>query len=263
MHLKITTITTVLGLCLTMNSASQAAIISGWGAETSSTTASSCPSYCTGTFTYDNNGGDGFSTATSNLVNTHGEPKSQATLSGTTYLPILKAYAESFGGTGAFASATGVQGYTYTGASPKTISLDLSLDGTIDLSAGGTAEASLEGQVAVIFTNQLDFYTDFGTVVYEVAPPGSVAATSQVFGIATDQLTFTVNPGDDFFVWAGLQVDGMRGGIADAYNTFTMDFADDAGLQAASVSAIPAPAALWLFGSGLMGLIGVARRRKA
>ena len=30
-----------------------------------------------------------------------------------------------------------------------------------------------------------------------------------------------------------------------------------------SVSAIPVPAAVWLFGSGLLGLVGVARRRKA
>ncbi len=30
----------------------------------------------------------------------------------------------------------------------------------------------------------------------------------------------------------------------------------------ASVSAVPVPAAVWLFGSGLMGLVGVARKRK-
>jgi hypothetical protein len=29
------------------------------------------------------------------------------------------------------------------------------------------------------------------------------------------------------------------------------------------VSAVPVPAAFWLFGSGLIGLIGVARRKKA
>jgi hypothetical protein len=30
-----------------------------------------------------------------------------------------------------------------------------------------------------------------------------------------------------------------------------------------SVNAIPVPAALWLFGSGLLGLVGIARRKKA
>jgi hypothetical protein len=40
------------------------------------------------------------------------------------------------------------------------------------------------------------------------------------------------------------------------------------GLQAAdlvmvtNVAAVPVPAAAWLFGSGLLGLIGVARRRR-
>lgn len=33
--------------------------------------------------------------------------------------------------------------------------------------------------------------------------------------------------------------------------------------QISGLTAIPVPAALWLFGSGLLGLIGVARRKKA
>ena len=32
-------------------------------------------------------------------------------------------------------------------------------------------------------------------------------------------------------------------------------------VTAAGISAVPVPAAVWLFGSGLIGLIGVARRK--
>ena len=38
---------------------------------------------------------------------------------------------------------------------------------------------------------------------------------------------------------------------------------DEFGLDNISVSAIPVPAAVWLFGSGLIGLIGIARRKKS
>ncbi|RRQ21596.1 VPLPA-CTERM sorting domain-containing protein [Thiohalobacter thiocyanaticus] len=34
------------------------------------------------------------------------------------------------------------------------------------------------------------------------------------------------------------------------------------GHSEASLSAVPVPAAVWLFGSGLAGLVGIARRRR-
>jgi hypothetical protein len=34
-------------------------------------------------------------------------------------------------------------------------------------------------------------------------------------------------------------------------------------VHAGNVSAVPVPAAVWLFGSGLIGLVGLARRKKA
>ena len=34
-------------------------------------------------------------------------------------------------------------------------------------------------------------------------------------------------------------------------------------LKVSSVSTVPVPAAVWLFGSGLLGLVGIARRKKA
>ena len=70
-------------------------------------------------------------------------------------------------------------------------------------------------------------------------------------------------PGADLALLAGLT------------STFTLDVAgfvgfailddpyhDNLGGVSLNLSAIPVPAAVWLFGSGLFGLIGVARRRK-
>ena len=47
----------------------------------------------------------------------------------------------------------------------------------------------------------------------------------------------------------------------------TMFFSDNAIATATvttmTVNPVPIPAAVWLFGSGLIGLIGIARRKKA
>ena len=48
-------------------------------------------------------------------------------------------------------------------------------------------------------------------------------------------------------------------------NTQRLDFGERAGEQIlvdVTVQPIPVPAAVWLFGSGLLGLVGIARRRK-
>lgn len=58
------------------------------------------------------------------------------------------------------------------------------------------------------------------------------------------------------------------GSLLSISGTYTnSDFIDAAilssNLATVSVSAVPVPAAVWLFGSGLIGLIGFARRKKA
>jgi len=77
---------------------------------------------------------------------------------------------------------------------------------------------------------------------------------------------------DVFIEWGGTL--SAVGGSRDVLEiiAYTCDNADCSNatktytgtpLDGSTVSAIPIPAAAWLFGSGLLGLIGVARRRKA
>jgi hypothetical protein len=262
-------------LALLLFSAPASAVVTGWGAATTNSTASNCPSngLCTtannGDFAYANDGGAGQSSAASNET-TYGTSRAASALSGTTFTPNLQAYAAADDDGGAFALAMGVQGYTYAGPA-KTITLDLNL--SADIADGSEGRAEAFAKVAVIFASNLDFYTDFGTAVFEAAPSGSVRETSQTDLRITSssngsfhQMSFDVVPGDEFLVWASLQANAWRGGEADAFSTLTMLFDDPTGLSASSggtppVNPVPLPAGVWLFLSGIALLAGIGKRK--
>ena len=267
----------LIGLLSLSGGGAHAAVV-GWGAATSNSTASNCPLACStlnnGDFAFASDGGEGQTSAASS-EDTYGFSDAEAVLSDTSFLPTLRALGSSLAGQGAFANATGVQGYTYTGPA-QTITLDINLSATLDESAGSSARAEAAAQVAVIFASELAFFTDFGTAVFEAAPPGSVRGTSQLFkstglDLTSDSIVFDVVPGDEFLVWAGLQAEAWRGGIANAFSTLTLQFLDaqnqllDLGAGAASVAAVnpvPLPAGAWLFLTGIGALAGFTRRRK-
>jgi hypothetical protein len=102
------------------------------------------------------------------------------------------------------------------------------------------------------------FFTGIDAIV-----PGAISGlyVGSLAGISGDQpiaqLHFTLGTGvsDAVITLAEAAVGGMwaaTGGVF--YPTYT-------GATVNSTSAVPVPAALWLFGSGLIGLAGVARRR--
>ena len=67
-----------------------------------------------------------------------------------------------------------------------------------------------------------------------------------------------------FTLGAGVTAYTMQfAAVCGASNTCTADYYFDNVSIIADVNAVPVPAAVWLFGSGLLGLIGVARRKKA
>ena len=78
-----------------------------------------------------------------------------------------------------------------------------------------------------------------------------------------DVVSFDIAAGDTFTIYAELKALTF-GGYADAFSTLDMTFDDISNLAALGpMPAVPVPAAVWLFGSGLLGLIGIARRKKA
>lgn len=70
------------------------------------------------------------------------------------------------------------------------------------------------------------------------------------------------------FYWVGLEVDtsfilhfATAQGLQNTSNEYTVGAAW--AVRSGDINAIPVPAAVWHFGSGLLGLIGISRRKKA
>ena len=103
-----------------------------WGAEAGIGMITPCPSFCGGPggqTDFSSDGGEFSSTAFTSLSNFGSTGQASADMSGPTFLPVLGA--EGFSGVDSRidSSAVGMLGYTYTGSTATTISLDILLDG--------------------------------------------------------------------------------------------------------------------------------------
>lgn len=230
---------------------------SGYGIQASASTVSSCPSFCTGDFQFANDGGEFILTANA-AESTHGTARSSGFYDGTeTFLPVLRGFSSANAGTGASSSVFGAQRYTYNGDSTQTIVLNFELDAIITQGTG-SPDSTASAQV-IAYRDGGQFITEFGTLRFEsgITEIDFDSAFLNATGAAVGQLEFEVEPGDVFWIAAGLSTNAERGGISDAENTFTASFVDATGLTA---SAVPEPASAALITLGSLALL---RRRRA
>lgn len=208
--------------------------------------------------------------------------RSQASFgAASTYLPILRA--ESTGVEALFdddRTQAEAQAYqVFTSSITQTIDLNIVLDSVVTNAPNGTS--GVLSNIYVIggpgFTIQNGFCNG-GRFTFDsiylcgnnIASSSRGLSFSNLFNdgsspMLTDILSFDVNAGESFGIYAELSA-GSFMGTADAFNTLSMDFTVGTGGNLSAIapqtipSAVPIPAAAWLFGSGLLALLGLVRR---
>jgi len=256
----------VFATLASVSTLADAAVVSGYGVQASALTWGDCPSFCRGGTTSGETNGTEFSTGASAEDNVYAIASSTSGfLASASFLPILHASASSSVGKGADGDAFAVQGYSYSGAD-RSVTLNYNLHGLVGDNPDGYVFNQLEASIAVITGSEMEWFPDFGTLVFEIAKftpgldvldTGSASISDALSQNEGGSITFDLTDGMDFYVVASLSATS-RNGFADASNTLSLQFNDDSGLQA---STVPVPAAIWLFGSGILGLIHIGRRK--
>jgi hypothetical protein len=155
--------------------------------------------------------------------------------------------------------ATGLPSDTAGGA------LDISWIGDVTLDSVwlATTDPATDGDVS--FPGNWDPVSSFFTGCDSGCSPGDPSISGlyvgSLFGVSGDQaiarLNFTLNSGPSAAInMAAAAIGGTwssytSGNFTNTYNGATIN----------AINTVPAPAAVWLFGSGLVGLAGLARRR--
>jgi hypothetical protein len=155
--------------------------------------------------------------------------RAQATLGGGLALPELRALAATNTAEryAVLATAEAIQGYNYIGTGATIYTLEVLLD----------AELSGLGSVG----RQVDIYDPVGFNPRDEEIGTRIARTSFYWNVAGPKnqpapLTFTLEPGDQIYLFATLQAYSTSppGSEADAYNTLTMAFVNATGLTPAT-----------------------------
>lgn len=129
-----------------------------------------------------------------------------------------------------------------------------------------TATGTFDDSVLTSGSGTIDFSSGSGnTMTINVGTETFTASNDIGYGTSGGPtITLGSFSLSDFNFLASL---GTNGAVADFSSSFTSfdDFANLFGdwQTSVSITPVPVPAAVWLFGSGLLGLVGVARRKRA
>ena len=101
---------------------------------------------------------------------------------------------------------------------------------------------------------------------------GAVIAVEEVFADTLGNQNYLLTPqdGGELSDWTLMEVSGVAPAGTESAQILLLHILTDGTPSSgsifwdnASLTAVPVPAAVWLFGSGLLGLVGVARRRRS
>ena len=153
---------------------------------------------------------------------------------------------------------------------------------TIDLLMDFTDDATLGGGTDIFFNDAvLSFLSfDFSSTTLVLDPafgrlPDADVIAGKLEGMAFGNfgglpgpgvigtLTFQAIAFGDSALTMAVTTEALKGGDFISNNTFGPQVVNFGSANVSVVSAVPVPAAVWLFGSGLIGLAGVATKRRA
>ena len=170
----------------------------------------------------------------------------------------FQAIGDGAGGAGPL--VLGNMGFSWSGTTGIPTSIVLDASGLFAAFAGGLSTSdTISGTGSLAATD--GFLFDFGKFSYTL-PMGPVPIATTTFNTSTiPGAGLGSNPSGTL----PLSDDGIGGSpmISGPFPGFNANF-DFTELHVMSLtSTVPIPSAVWLFGSGLLGLIGIARRKKA
>jgi hypothetical protein len=149
--------------------------------------------------------------------------------------------------------------------------LDSLLGDCILADSGPTAEAECFN--TVLAENSID-YTVTEDQLVQIEFSDDPLAAEEIFEVddGLNTIAIEIDPDTEYFLiktgnLGGTDINAYVFENNDSFDWAYIDLSDTLILEIAQIShltqVVPVPAAAWLFGSALLGLVGVARRRKA